>query len=103
MADQIPSNPNLTTTYFDSLPIPPLEPTIFSETFISDVAGPLDGDINDLDFTFDDLYLSFDSEDFLNSFATQMDPSGWDLLLFSTDSSTGVPTVPTSDGFCQIS
>ncbi|KAL6988078.1 hypothetical protein U1Q18_013823 [Sarracenia purpurea var. burkii] len=103
MADQIPSNHNLTTTDFDSLPIPPLDPTIFSDPFISDVAGPLDGDIDDLDFTFDDLYLSFDSEDFLYSFPTQMDPPGWDPLLFSTDSSTGVPTVPTSDGFCQIS
>ncbi|WP_395241931.1 hypothetical protein, partial [Salmonella sp. s51933] len=63
--DLIPPNPN--PTDFDALAIPPLDSAFLSDSFFSDLALPFDADFDDLDFTFDDLYLPSDSEDFLNS------------------------------------
>ncbi|CAL5420534.1 unnamed protein product [Camellia sinensis] len=73
--DLIPPNPN--PTDFDALAIPPLDSAFLSDSFFSDLALPFDADFDDLDFTFDDLYLPSDSEDFLNSFPSQFssDPS----------------------------
>ncbi|GMP23621.1 hypothetical protein CsSME_00001151 [Camellia sinensis var. sinensis] len=81
MADQsatvnlIPPNPN--PTDFDALAIPLLDSAFLSDSFFSDLALPFDADCDDLDFTFDDLCLLSDFEDFLNSFPSQFssDPS----------------------------
>ncbi|KAL7197737.1 hypothetical protein ACSBR2_020292 [Camellia fascicularis] len=67
-----PSSTTTTITDSDSLPIPPLDPSIFSDSFL---AGG--GDIDDLDFTFDDLYLPSDTPHFLNSLPPSHFSSDW--------------------------
>ncbi|KAK3019657.1 hypothetical protein RJ639_004040 [Escallonia herrerae] len=72
MADQpagypIPPQPNLTTTDFDPLPIPPLDPAFFSDDLtLPDNFLSFENDVEDFDFTFDDIYLPSDTEEFLN-------------------------------------
>ncbi|KAA8517357.1 hypothetical protein F0562_017637 [Nyssa sinensis] len=114
IADQIPLNPNLSTstiTDFNSLPIPPLDPTIFSEdltlpdNFISDL-GAFDDDFEDFDFTFDDLYLPSENEDFLTTFPASIEPAGSNTVQIYSDPIPNVPRVsnspsPESDGFDQ--
>ncbi|XP_059646025.1 bZIP transcription factor 17 [Cornus florida] len=84
-------SPNHTTTSdFNALPIPPLDPTIFSEDLIlPDDHFLQDFDIDyDLDFTFDDhLY-----QDFLTTLPSSVEPSA----------SPDISTLP-SDAFPRVS
>ncbi|PSS33499.1 BZIP transcription factor [Actinidia chinensis var. chinensis] len=89
VADPFSTNPDLTPTLSDPLAIPPLDPAIFSDAFFDD-----DGD--DHQFTFDDLYLPSDTEDFLNSLPPQID-------LFSENPNSDLDTVSNSDCFVDRS
>ncbi|KAK2982661.1 hypothetical protein RJ640_002799 [Escallonia rubra] len=65
--DPIPPQPNLATTDFDPLPIPPLDPAFFSDDLsLPDNFLSFENDVEDFDFTFDDIYLPSDTEEFLN-------------------------------------
>uniref|UniRef100_A0A5B6YUN2 Putative bZIP transcription factor family protein 10 n=1 Tax=Davidia involucrata TaxID=16924 RepID=A0A5B6YUN2_DAVIN len=116
VADQIPPNASLssstsTITDFNSLPIPPLDPIIFSDdlalpdNFISDL-GVFDDDFEDFDFTFDDLYFPSENEDFLTILpASNVSPCSNTVQIYS-DPSLNIPRVlnspsPESGGFDQ--
>ncbi|KAL6997758.1 hypothetical protein U1Q18_007883 [Sarracenia purpurea var. burkii] len=104
VADPIPPIPNPTTTAdLDSLPIPPLDPAFFSGVFISDPGSPFNGDVDDLDFTFDDFYLPSDTEDFLNSLPDTNVPLASDGLHFSSDPTPDVTRGLDYGGFDHIS
>ncbi|PSS34884.1 BZIP transcription factor [Actinidia chinensis var. chinensis] len=89
VADPLSPNPDLTPTLSDPLAIPPLDPAIFSDAFF-------DVDVDDLHFTFDDLYLPSDTEDFLNSLPPQID-------LFSSNPTSNLDSVSNSACFVDRS
>ncbi|KAL6983601.1 hypothetical protein U1Q18_016983, partial [Sarracenia purpurea var. burkii] len=86
VTDPIPQIPNPTTTVdLDSLLIPPLDPAFFSDALISGSGSPFNGNVGDLNFTFDDFYLPSDTEDLNNSLPDKNVPLASDGLHFSCD------------------